>query len=296
MSKPKQVQRRVEYFKITAQDGDNGLFGDKLRQLNSELSAQDREYQHFDSSVNFSLKEDKGQLMRVVVYQSRSTAPSKRKMGATITTPVELDVDEGIDEKTHFIYCPERSYICIEYNYHGPKLPLIVRMINKLYSKHIDKNAERSGYSYIQAGNAVDMVMNHTERVKSVQAKLVNPRTLAPMNEQPDLPDVFESFKPPKETVVEVKIKASQRGATAMSVNKFKSFILRNESDLQYYDTLKVEAVDETGKTVPYDLIKDKMSDSITVPYSDGTKEINSDVIFSKMNILFEDMKSRHLA
>jgi hypothetical protein len=296
MSKPKQIQRRIEYFKITAKGGDNGLFGDKLKQLSSQLSSHDREFEHFDSSVNFNLIDSDDGLIRGAVFQSRSTAPSKRKMGAITTTPVELDDDEGIDEKTHFIYCPERSYVCIEYNYHGPKLPLIVRMINKLYSKHIDKDAVRSGYSYIQAGNAVDMVINHSERVRSVQAKLVNPKTVAPMNEQPDLPDVFDSFKPPKETVVEVKIKGAQRGSTAMSISKFKSFILRNRDDLQYYDTLKVEAVDETGKTVPYDLIKDKMADTVTVPYSDGTKEISSAVIFEKMDSLFEDMKSKHLA
>jgi len=290
------IERRLEYFNVTAfPRGDNGLFGEKLKAIIDNVEPSDREYPYHATSVNISLvpvkatKEDakdstdEPEYIRGYVQQLRTTAPSKRRMGTNTSSPIQLNDDEGIDEKTHFVYCPKTSVICVEYNYHGPKIGLLIGVVNGLYKEKIDKKAVRNSHEYIQTKKAVDKIIQK-KRVKSVTAKLIDPKTTGNMSGELDLPDVFKEFKAPEHTVVEVTLKSDVKGGFALTGDAFKSLFLRNKQDVNLYGKLKVVAEDdETGKPVEYDLIKDKLNDDIKVALVAGTKEVDTNSILPIM-------------
>ncbi|MDB5169164.1 MAG: hypothetical protein JWO41_520 [Candidatus Saccharibacteria bacterium] len=290
------VQRRVDYYKITAQDGDNGLFGEKLKEICENLTPQQREMGVHSTSLNIEIIDsDSGDnLIRGSIKQIRSVAPSKRKKGKIETRPVELEADEGIDEKTHFIYCPDTSYICIEYNYHGPKITLLLEVINKLYKQEIDPDAKRSGYTWMQNGNALEKVLEKRQ-IRAVQAKLIDPSTVEGLGE-PDLPGVYEQFKAPRNATIEFAIKSKARGAFAMQIQDFKRLFIGNRFDLQNYERLKVTVVDEeTGKDKLYDLVKDKLQDEFSVDLREGTSEIDTENIIGIMERLLDNIKENYV-
>lgn len=290
------IKRTLHYFNITATGGDKGLFGGKLTKLFDEVASKDREYFYRGTWVNFELIErdnDDGKI-RGVIKQLRTAAPSKRTLGNTATTPIDLEEDEGIDESTHFIYDTSKSLLSIEYNYHGPKVGLLVHMVNSMFKDAIDKKAKRSGYMYVQTERAVDKVVER-QFVRSVIAKPVDPMTVGGLSDDLNLPDVFKAFEPPKESRIEVKLTAQERGGMALKMTEFKRLFLRNKEDLQYYDKLNVAIQDESGKTVEYDLIKDKLQDDIVVELLPGTNQLDTSDIMTKMNTKMNTVKKERI-
>lgn len=293
------TERTLHYFNITAVGGDKGLFGEKLKALFSGLTDKDREYFYRGSWVNFELIEKtKGEAedgrIRGILKQLRTVAPSKRTLGNIVTTPIDLKDGEGIDEATHFIYDTKKSLLSIEYNYHGPKIGLLVHMVNAMYKEKVSKKAKRNSFMYVQTERAVDKVVER-QFVRSVVAKPVDPLTVGGLNDDLNLPDVFDAFEPPKDSRIEVKLTANERGGMALKMSEFKRLFLRNKSDLQYYDKLNVAILDESGKTVEYDLIKDKLQDDIVVELVPGTTQINSVDIIKKMDISMNVVKKERI-
>jgi hypothetical protein len=277
------TERKIDYFKITATGGDNGLFGHKLIEINEKVSESDRETDYFNSKVNFFLLESKAgdKKIRGIVQQLRQEAPSIREIGHTKSTPVPLKDTEGIDEQTHFIYNPVTSLIAIEYNYHGPKIGLLVNVVNRLYRDHLEPKGERSSYMFIQQGDARKKV-SESHEVRSIIARPVDPMTMGEMNEDVDLPAAIKLFKPQENVKVEFKLTARQKGSRLMTGGNFVHDYLPNEQDIRLYDKLEVNAFDEeTGKVIPYDLIKDKLQHKATVELTPGTKQIDTNSIVS---------------
>lgn len=283
--------------------GDKGHFGEKLNSIIENLTAEQREHDYQGSSVNLEIikpqpkkegeKQDK--YIRGTVRQLRSVAPSVRERGKMNTTPVNLKDNEGIDEKTHFIYCPETSLVCIEYNYHGPKIGLLTYLVNSLYKENIAPKAKRSGYEYIKAQEAVSKVEKTTE-VRSVVAQMVDPQTTGNLNSDLDLPAVFKAFKPPKHTKLEFVIKPQKQGAAAMLTADFKKWFLRKKSDLEYFDKLQVKITDdETGKPAVYDLVKDKLQDEVIAQFTPGTSEINTPQMMKLMEEHITKAKAEYI-
>ena len=290
------IDRKLHYFKITATGGDRGLFGEKLTRIFDEVASSDREYSYRGTWVNLELIErnNNDSKIRGIIKQLRTTAPSKRTFGVTTTTPIHLEEDEGIDESTHFIYDKSTSLLSIEYNYHGPKVGLLVHMVNTIFKDKIDKESRRSGYMYIQAGHALNRVMKK-QFVRSVIAKPIDPITVGVLSSDVSLPRVFEEFKPPKESRIEVRLMAQQRGGMALKINDFKRLFLRNKEDLQYYDKLNVAIQDESGKTVEYNLVEDKLQDEIVVNLILGTKQIDTNDIMIKKNTKMDAIKKEYI-
>jgi hypothetical protein len=290
--------RTLQYFNVTAfPGGDHGLFGVKLSEIIKQVTPEDREYDYVGTSVNIELinseKEDK--YIRGTVQQMRSSAPSKRRRGHTESTPIALNDDEGIDEKTHFIYCPDTSLLCIEYNYHGPKVGLLTSVVNGLYKEHIEKTEKRNSYEYIQTRQAVKKVTEQRE-IRSVVAKLIDPKTTGHLSDDLDLPDVFKEFKAPKHTSVEITLKSDVRGGVALTMDAFKKMFLRNKGDLEHYDKLKVKVNDdETGKPIEYDLVHDKLEDSIIVNFTPGTSEVDTKNIIKIMEEHIAKAKEQYI-
>lgn len=285
---------RADYYKITAEGGDKGLFGEKVQSICDDLTEQERETKFGNTSLNITLHASgEDGFLRGEIFQSRGVAPTKRKQGVTTTSPVDLELDEGIDEPTYFVYCPDTSLIAIAYNYHGPKIGLVVYLVNKL-SKKVDSSSRRSSYSIIQAGDAIDEVLRR-EVVRGVTARMKDPAANPEVDEDLDFPAVFDKFTPPKNTKIQVSITSKTRGGVAMKIDEFKKLILPNKNDVELYDVLKVDVSDdETGNLKTYDLIKDKLQEKFRVKLLDGTSEIEASDMFTKLVDLAKGVKDKY--
>lgn len=284
------VDRRIEYYQISNSKGvDNGSYGNKLTELCTQLQILQREFPYNGTSVNFEILNtaQNGELTGVFT-QNRTTAPTKRRKGSIKTTSVDLQSEEGICEKTYFIYDPNTSLMAVEYNYHGPKIGLMIHGINKLYKKEIDSSATRSTYVFVRGDDSVAKVSQH-HRVRAVVARLHDPATMGETKESLDFPEACKQFAPPPGGQIDIKVKSKFRATPVYSMSEFLKKYLRKESDLNYYEKFNVEVEDDqTGKPIAYDLLKDKLQDKIVVMLVDGTNELDQSDIIVKMTERFQ--------
>lgn len=296
-SRSTSTERKLQYFRITAfPDKDNGLFGEKFEAICKNLTSDQREYDYKGTQVNLDLlpanEDDK--FVRGLVHQIRNNAPSKRQQGHTESTPIPLEEDEGINEKTHFIYDPETSLICVEHNYHGPKISLIVRVVDAIYKEQIDKKERRNSFEYIQTKEAVKHVKEQ-HNVRSVVAKYTDPYTVA-TDPSSELPEVLEKFKAPENIKLEIKMTSTVKGGIAMKVSDFAKLFLKEEKQLQLYEKLIVNVEeDETGKAKEFDLIKDKLEDSVIAPFKAGTQEVDTEPMLGLIKEHFIKVQQRYI-
>jgi len=291
------IKRKLQYFRINAFPGkDAGLFGEKLKAICENLSEDQREYNYQGTQVRLDLlmQDEKDGLVRGLVQQIRNNAPSKRRQGRTESTPIELGTDEGINEKTHFIYDPESSLICVEHNYHGPKISLIVRVVDQIYKENIEKHERRNSFEYIQTKQAVKHVKEQ-HNVRSVIAKYTDPYTVATDTEA-ELPEVLSKFKAPENMKLEVKLTSTVRGGIAMKISDFTNLFLKEEKQLQLYEKLVVDVEeDETGKSKVFDLIKDKLEDEVLVAFKQGTQEVDAESILEIIKEHFAKVQKKYI-
>lgn len=278
------VDRKLQYFRITAYPGkDGGLFGEKFTSVCKDIPEDAREYDYQGTQVNLELYEDGSNdgLVRGIVQQIRDNAPSKRKRGHNTTSVIDLEEDEGINEKTHFIYDPATSIICVEHNYHGPKIGLIVRVVDGLY-KQVEKGSPRVSYEFIQTEQAIKR-LQQVHNVRSVVARFTDPATMVGGTDELDLPEVLDEFKAGKNVKLEVKASSTVRGGVIMqTVDFFKKYLPQPRS-VQVYDKLVVTAEDDTGKPFVIDLVHDKLEEKIIAPFKENTREVDSSLIFGQM-------------
>lgn len=287
------IKRKIDYFKITADGGDKGLFGEKLAEIVSNIAPVDREVDYHGSKANFHASLDEDGYIRGCLHQLRFSSPTKRKIGDTNTKLVDLEQNEGINEQTYFIYCPKTSYICMEYNYHGPKIGMLLNIVNALHKKEIEPKARRSSYSLVRRGGTIKKAYESHD-IRSITVKPVDPIT-AGVNEDADYPSVVQQFKPPKNARMVFKLSAKEKGTRLMSGDEFKSDVLRNEQDLEFYAKLEVSLFDdETGRTVAYDLVKDKLQDEVSVQLVGDSNAVNPESISRILTERIEYLKENY--
>lgn len=279
------IKRTLNYFKITAYPGgDKGLFGEKLKSLCESLTASERETEYKGRGVRFDIEDiDDAGVIKGTFQQLRENAPSIRKAGQETSKPILLEDDEGVNEKTHFIYDPVSSKICVENNYHGPKIGLIVNVVNSMYKQHIEKTERRNSFEFIQTKKAIGRV-KELHNVRSVIARYTDPYSVDISPDSKEAPEVFKEFSAPQHARLEIKITSTVKGGVVMKTVDFFNKFLKEEKQLQLYDKLQVNVEDdETGKPKVFDFVKDQMHDEIVVPLTAGTREVNSVAIFEIM-------------
>jgi hypothetical protein len=277
------AEKTVHFFKITADGGDNGLFGDKLLEIAKQIKPESRETDYKGDHVNFDIESRSSSdgLVYGSFFQSREDTPSKRKEGEVTRSPIPLDDDENINETTHFVYSPQSSYIAVEWNFHGPKIGLITWVVNHLY-KSIDKDVSRNGWMYIRSGNAYGEVMKH-ENIRSVTASLKDPSELEGLSLNAQMPEVRNQMMNISDAKLELSLRSRRPGGIVMQLQGLKSRFLPNQQSIGLYDKLKVEVEDRTGKAVEFDLVKDKLVKKVVVSKDPVTNEVDANAMFSAL-------------
>lgn len=287
---------RVDFFKIIATDGDQGLFGDKLKSICNELPDAVREIPYGTTHVNLTLLEvpEGTDLIVGRFFQSRNDNISKRKRGTVATSPIPLDEDEDVDETAYFAYCPSTSLIGVGHNFHGPKIRLMVYVVNKIYKEIFDKQEKRNDFQFISRGEAVRRVMEK-RTVRGVTARLKDPSVDPAANLQADLPEVVNEFDAPTDATVELTVKSKHRGGIIYNIADFKRKFLKRESDVHLYDVFTVDVSDDqTGNMITYDLVKDRVQERIKVNLQADGRTIMEDDMIRKLTTVTNSVKSRY--
>lgn len=290
----KQLVRSVYYYRTFAPEG-SIAFDKKLEKVYL-LSEATREYEHQEVTVNVSIFSKQTihgkEVIAGIVRLLRYIAPSVGERGTNSSHPILLKDDEGVNEKTHFVYTPHNHVLAVEYNHHGPKVELLFKLVNQLYRENFDAGSKNNSYMYIAGGDAIRRLENAVG-VRQIQ---------------------FEYVDEPSPTKESLPLLAAGREALAIGAHSFemtlkpergsKDFIMTPKAFLRKflpalaaggYKKMKVKIIEnETGGVEEIDLVKDKLvKDFSAVILSDGTKEINSRLLLESM---MNDIADRELA
>jgi len=288
--------RTIYYYKVFNPDGSLS-FNRKLKKI-CELTETDREYTHQDVTVNIQItKTGTGddETLSGVVRLLRYLAPSVGLRGSNSSKPIELGDDEGVNEKTHFVYIPAKNVIAVEYNHYGPKVGLLFKIVNELYRSNFDSESKKNSYIYITNGDGLTKIAK-SPGIRKVHLEYVQEMLDTDKESTPLMSAYRNALNVGDTQSVEMILKPQKnsRNAIMSGVEFIKNILPGNDnkgSDLSGFNKLEVTYEDETGGTGIINLIQDKLSRDFTaIHVKEGTKEINSDYLLSSIH---EDLKER---
>ncbi len=291
------ITRTVYYYKIFNPDGSLS-FNRKIQKI-CELPEVDREYTHQDVTVNIQVAASgtgNDLVLSGVVRLLRYVAPSVGLRGTNSSKPIELEDDEGVNEKTHFVYIPSKNVIAVEYNHYGPKVGLLFKVVNELYRSNFDSKSVNNSYIYITNSDGLTKISN-SHGIRKVHLEYVEEPLDTAQDTTPLMAAYRNALSVGDTQSVEMILKPRQnsRDRIMSGVEFIKNLIPHggsSSSDLSGFKKLKVTYENETGGTDVLDLIQDKLSrDFSAIQVKEGTKEINSDYLLSSM---YDDLADRN--
>lgn len=281
---------RLDYYEITAADGDRELFKNKIEAVLGEVSEIDREFHVGTSSYNFNATIDADKKLIIGdIRDLRAIVPSKGRYGSNETTQIDLRGNEGISEKTYFIYDYRRNKLVISYNYHGPKIKHLLLLVNDTYKNKILSLTEprvkfvRSSYQPYLLGREIQLALTNPV-ITCIEARTKTPVENNEISEDADWPELKDAYNLPPEVRKEVILKDTSGTTLAGVMRRF----LRREQDIEYYDKFKVSMLNPyTNDIDAYDLISNKLQEQVSVTLKEGSKEIDSNdaIIVMKANL-----------
>lgn len=284
----KTFKRAAYYYHVFTPDGADN-FAKKLRKVCS-LPEREREYEYQDATVNISIRSedfviDGKHIVTGVVRILRYVAPSIGERGTNDSHPIHLEENQGVNEKTHFAYSPDSNTLTVEYNHYGPKIGLLLKIVNELYRQNFDEASKDNSYIYVSAKSAWRKLAD-SGGVRTVMFEYADVTSQALATDSPYSVAVRDllSKGTPQTAQITLKPEKGSRGSI-MSVrefvDKFKAGL--NSGQLSKLKA-KVITENETGSTDEIDFIKDKLAkDFSVVIMSEGTKEINSTFLLEAM-------------
>ena len=280
-------KRTAYYYRIFTPDGSEE-FAHKLRKVCS-LSENEREFEHDDTTVNISIAADLTidgkKTVTGIIRILRYVAPSIGERGTLNSHPIKLDEDQGVNEKTHFVYLPDAHALAVEYNHYGPKIGLLVKLVNELYVKHFDEHAKDSSYIYISAKNAWEK-LEDADGIRTVTFEYADLTSKADKDMLPYGTAAHDLLSSGVPHVAQITLKP-EKGAKGimMSIKEFSDKFKKSLTNGQL-TKLKAKVVHEgeTGSVEEIDFVKDKLvADFSVVLLTPGTKEINSSFLLEAM-------------
>lgn len=283
-----QLFKRTAYYYRVFTPEDSEDFAYKLRKV-CLLSEREREFEQDETTVNITTASDitiDGKRVVVgVVRILRYIAPSIGERGTLNSHPIELDEDQGVNEKTHFAFVPDTNALAVEYNHYGPKVGLLIKLVNELYKEHFDERSPDTTYIYISAKSAWKKLQDSTG-VRTVTFEYAD---LTSKAEKDMLPyktatqDLLSSGVP---HIAQITLKPEKGSKDIMMsirefTDKFKQALTNGQ-----LTKLKAKVVHEgqTGSVEEIDFVKDKLvADFSVVLLSPGTKEINTSFLLEAM-------------
>lgn len=282
---------RLDYYEVTAIDGDRELFKNKVEAILEDISERDRELQIGTSSYNFNavIDESKG-LITGDVRDLRVIVPSKGQYGSNRTTKIDLMRNEGISEKTYFIYDFRRNKLVITYNYHGPKIKHLFMLIDDSYKNKILPSIEprlqfvRSSYRPFLLGREIELALSNPV-ITCIEARTKTPVKNSEVDEDVDWPELSKAYGLPIEVSKEITLKDPSGTLLKNVMGK----LLKDPHAIEYYDKFRVKMLNPDTKDIDaYDLISNKLQERVAIALKDDSKEIDGEaaIIAMKANLI----------
>lgn len=291
---------RLDYYKVTATDGDKELFINKLMAINDSIDEPSREYKVGDSYYNFTFEIDEtSHSIFGHIRQLRTSAvPSKGRVGTNDTSQIPLQENEGISEKTYFLYHYKKNKLVINYNHHGPRIGGLFRLINNLYKEKIisglsgEKRVRyvRSSYVPYLLGSEIELALR-SNKITCIQVRPKTPVESGETTGDESFPEICEMYSDfPAEVTKEIILK-DKEGRLKRIFGKF----LRRKEDIEHFDKFRVEMVNPETETIDeYDLIKNKLQERVSVSLREDSRELDEVEMKSVMKSNFKAVSERY--
>lgn len=281
MQKPKaRLTVKIHYYQPTLLHQDesyesSNLLREKLLFL-STLEANERECPFLDGkSYNIEIQHDSSVgIIYGTIRLLRSDAPSKGKRGTNETQVIQLNADEGISELTMFAFDYHHGVIGIQYNHYGPREHDLSYLINTLYEKKQSANKGATVvFRPIILGTEIESVLK-SSKVTAITARLKKPVSEGEVPPNANWQELFGYLNIPETATQEIKITDRNGGL----VQTLRDMLPGGKKDVLQFDKFSVNcSTPEEEKITPHDLIKNKLSQNITVDLIDGSKQINTE-------------------
>ncbi|WP_203289125.1 hypothetical protein ACK1LH_19680 [Metabacillus indicus] len=225
---------------------------------------------------------------------SRRSALPELETGGQLK-PLDIPINSGLAEITHFIYFPKQKVIGVEFNFYGPRASSLK---NYLLEK---SNLCSMPFEYIELNpilnQDLDVTLQDVGEVNLFTME-ISRNELGVVNElNQDLHSAFEAAAKVSEDAESVEVilrkKKYSRGGFRfpLSKNKLKEFLSIGDNR-QAINRLKINAEsrsEENNKT--FDLLEDKMITSKKVTSIGGrSRSVDSNSMFDKIEEAFTEL------
>ncbi|MDB5177677.1 MAG: hypothetical protein JWO61_60 [Candidatus Saccharibacteria bacterium] len=277
---------------------DGGLsFYEKLKHVH-DLDEGQREFDCGNGNTcNFWYTRAQDGMVTGTVELIRYVSPSIRTRGTNHSLTVDLENNQGVNEKTHFIYNPSNGVLAFEYNHYGPKIGLLYRIVNQLFREDFDNGSPllpRSSFAYVSANTALGR-LESSYGVRTVQVRYASPNLSGGDDADSTLSQSINNVRQfGNASVLDVIFKGEPRSrGVLMTAREFLTrFLPHGDQSLQNFEKLEVKVQQsETGGVELIDLFKDKLLSEVSaIKLHDHSRELDSNDLLQKM---LRDMEDR---
>lgn len=207
--------------------------------------------------------------------------PELGRRNSAVGTPINMGNNDGILERSHFVFSPRHSVLLFEYNTFGPRATAFLRCMDNLYQTHCNEQAPDVEWSYVPRGDALERI-RRGQTIASVSFS-TKPVTFArPQGGDTSigslLDDASELANPKKVGIALL----GDKKRPVMTITDFFGKILGNHQPSDY-EKLEVKVVNQSGYIDTIDLVKDHVHSSLSFIGMDNTRRINTEEAYTRM-------------
>jgi hypothetical protein len=274
------VKRSFYYYNI---EGIEPSLASRMRnvlELDEEIRGQ---FTNNGQQVLFEVAEHDTVWRGFVTILREDARPELGRRNSAVGSPINMAGNDGVLEKSHFVFSPRHSILVFEYNTAGPRATTFFKCINYLYQTHVDPEARDISWSYVPRSDALD-------RIRAGQAIASVSFSTKPINfvhlsgNDSSIGDMISDAtvvgnRPQK---IEIALKGDKKHPVFSQVGDFFTKFLHDHST-EDYESLEVKVVKRNGYIDTIDLVKDHVHSSLSFIGMDNSRRINSNQAYTGM-------------
>lgn len=281
------VRRNFYYYQLESSETS---FLTKLRQTMRLNNPQRGEYTQNGQQFLYECRDENGVWTGYTTILREELNPELGKRNSSTGSPIDMQGNDGILERSHFIYSPVLSILMFEYNPVGPRATAFFRAVDYTYKKHVDSDSVDTPWSYAPRGNALQRIENGQSIISvDFSTHPIHFGASAPQGSRiGNLVEDTRQVGNPART--KITLQGTKKFPLMTRVRDFRDKFLRNNT-IGDYEKLEVKVLNNQGYIDTIDVVKDQVKSSISLLKLSGSKTVETEAAY---NAMLEDMRAHY--
>lgn len=208
--------------------------------------------------------------------------PELGKRNSTEGTAIDMAGNDGILERSHFIYSLSHKVLMFEWNSYGPRATAFFRGLDYLYQKFVDEDSSHINWSYVPKQGSLQKI-RQGKAIASINFSTKPTRFGGIQQTDSTVGGLLNDVRSLGRAKKAGFYLQGDKKNPLMSISEFMRQIINGFNIPETYEKLEVKVINQNNLIDTVDLVKDYVHSSMRFITVDDTKVINTTEAHIKM-------------